>query len=281
MRALVALVLLVALVKHVRCFLRPSGHHGVTLNRGVIRGLPVTDSILKAQHAQTSLQMSTLADVKPKINLKVAVAGGGIGGVFLGYALQKKGFDVTIFEKASQFSRFGGPIQLASNALSCVNALDPALFEEIMSRFTFTGTRKCGIKDGIRNEWYSVFDAITNLAEWNTLPYTGVIDRPDLQEILLNAMKPGTVVNNMGVSEYIENKDGTVDLVINKGTPEEVTETGFDLLVGADGIWSNVRAQMWNEPSSRPGTCTYRYLTRPSLLPSLFLHSLVTLCLPW
>jgi hypothetical protein len=121
-----------------------------------------------------------------QIPLKIAVAGGGVGGMFLGYALQKKGFDVTVYEKASAFSRFGGPIQLASNALSCVNSLSPELFDEIMTRFTFTGTRKCGIKDGIRNTWYSVFDAITNLAEWNTLPYTGVIDRPDLQEILLD-----------------------------------------------------------------------------------------------
>lgn len=32
---------------------------------------------------------------------------------------------------------------------------------------------------------------------------------------------------------------------------------GFDVLVGADGIWSAVRAQLWNEPSARPGTCTY------------------------
>ena len=123
---------------------------------------------------------------KAQIPLKIAVAGGGVGGMFLGYALQKKGFDVTVYEKASAFSRFGGPIQLASNALSCVNSLSPELFDEIMTRFTFTGTRKCGIKDGIRNTWYSVFEAITNLAEWNTLPYTGVIDRPDLQEILLD-----------------------------------------------------------------------------------------------
>jgi 2-polyprenyl-6-methoxyphenol hydroxylase-like FAD-dependent oxidoreductase len=123
---------------------------------------------------------------KAQIPLKIAVAGGGVGGMFLGYALQKKGFEVTVYEKASAFSRFGGPIQLASNALSCVNSLSPDLFDEIMTRFTFTGTRKCGIKDGIRNTWYSVFEAITNLAEWNTLPYTGVIDRPDLQEILLD-----------------------------------------------------------------------------------------------
>ena len=83
---------------------------------------------------------------KAQIPLKIAVAGGGVGGMFTAYALQQKGFDVTLFEKASKFSRFGGPIQLASNALSCINALSPDLFDEIMTRFTFTGTRKCGIK---------------------------------------------------------------------------------------------------------------------------------------
>ena len=31
---------------------------------------------------------------------------------------------------------------------------------------------------------------------------------------------------------------------------------GFDVLVGADGIWSAVRAQMWGE-GPKPGTCTY------------------------
>ena len=190
---------------------------------------------------------------KAKTPLKIAVAGAGIGGVFTGYALQQKGFDVTVFEKASKFSRFGGPIQLASNALSCVNALSPELFDDIMTRFTFTGTRKCGIKDGIRNTWYSVFDAIKNLAEWNSLPYTGVIDRPDLQEVLLNKMQDDTVLNNMPVQEYFENDDGTIDIKFENG---EIVK-GFDVLIGADGIWSSVRAQMWNEPSARPGTCTY------------------------
>ena len=252
---LVGLVLLVA-----------SGHSFSTVGvrRSLVRkwGSESSVELSKQQHLDSSclrreLVMSTLADVRPNVNLKVAVAGGGVGGVFAAYALQKKGFDVTIFEKASKFSRFGGPIQLASNALSCVNALSPEIFEEIMGRFTFTGTRKCGIKDGIRNEWYSVFEAITNLAEWNDLPYTGVIDRPDLQEILLANMQPDTVKNNMGVSEYTQNDDGTVDIIVNKGTDTEEELKGFDVLIGADGIWSQIRSQMWNEPSSRPGTCTY------------------------
>ena len=77
----------------------------------------------------------SLAEKSAQLPLKIAVAGGGVGGVMLAYALQKKGFEVTVFEKASKFSRFGGPIQLASNALSCVNDLSPDLFEQIMGRW--------------------------------------------------------------------------------------------------------------------------------------------------
>lgn len=209
-----------------------------------------------------------------QLPLRIAVCGGGVGGMFLGYALQKKGFDVTIYEKSAQFSRFGGPIQLASNALSCVKAIDPSLFDLIMGRFTFTGTRKCGIKDGIRNEWYSIFDAIKNLAQWFTLPYTGVIDRPDLQEIMLSQMKPGSVLNNVPVIGYEQNEDGTVDLKLSKG--EDIK--GFDVVVGADGIWSSIRTQMWGESTARPGSAVYSGYTlfaAESIMPpdSIFFKS--------
>ena len=86
---------------------------------------------------------------KAQIPLKVAICGGGVGGMFLCYALQKRGFDVKLFEKSAQFSRFGGPIQLASNALSCLKAIDPRLFDLVMERFTFTGTRKVIVVDSL------------------------------------------------------------------------------------------------------------------------------------
>jgi 2-polyprenyl-6-methoxyphenol hydroxylase-like FAD-dependent oxidoreductase len=46
---------------------------------------------------------------------------------------------------------------------------------------------------------------------------------------------------------------GKLDIVFTNG---EVRED-FDVVVGADGIWSAVRSQMWNEPLEKPGTCTY------------------------
>lgn len=87
---------------------------------------------------------------RPGRPLKVAISGGGVGGLTAALCMLKKGFDVTVYEKTAAFARFGGPIQFASNALSVLKAIDDTLFERVMDKFTFTGTRTCGIKDGLR-----------------------------------------------------------------------------------------------------------------------------------
>jgi hypothetical protein len=88
--------------------------------------------------------------IRPGRPLKVAIAGGGVGGLTAALCLLKKGFDVTVYEKTAAFARFGGPIQFASNALSVLKEIDEELFRRVMEKFTFTGTRRCGIKDGLR-----------------------------------------------------------------------------------------------------------------------------------
>uniref|UniRef100_A0A6U4D7Q0 FAD-binding domain-containing protein n=3 Tax=Phaeomonas parva TaxID=124430 RepID=A0A6U4D7Q0_9STRA len=209
--------------------------------------------------------------------LKVVIAGGGVGGLTSALHFQKKGFDVKVYEKASEFRRFGGPIQFASNALSTIKAIDERLFSKIMDRFTFTATRACGIKDGLRAsgfkmddpsfpweeeqrpDWFVKFSIMKDAADLFRLPYTGVIDRPDLQEILLEEIRerdPDAVVTGTHITSY-ENQplDGAVDedgyavegaggvkVTLSNGEVEEA-----DVLVGADGIWSAVRAQMYGE----------------------------------
>jgi zeaxanthin epoxidase len=66
-------------------------------------------------------------------------------------------------------------------------------------------------------------------------------------------MRPDSVKNSMAIKNYVEHTDGTVDIILDDGT----SIAGFDILIGADGIWSNIRAQMWNEGSVRPGSATY------------------------
>ena len=164
-------------------------------------------------------KMQSSSSVTAENPLKVIVAGGGVGGLFLAKALQKKGASVTVLEKTSKFARFGGPIQLASNALATIKGIDEDLFKELMTKFTFTGTRTNGIKDGIRStsespQWYTKFEAITNMADYFSLPYTGVVDRPDLQVIIAMKVRRFMTLNNSGLQELLLRQVGGDDTVL-------------------------------------------------------------------
>jgi zeaxanthin epoxidase len=220
-----------------------------------------TPSPLTFGHRVSALQVSTTVDasssaiddefadaIGARNPLKVIIAGAGVGGLTLAMALSKhEHMQVTVVEQTSKFQRFGGPIQLASNAMQLFKVMDGELYNEIRQKFTITGDKENGIKDGIRNEWYAKFDLKTPAADRN-LPYTGVIDRPDLQEILLRSLPPGTVQNGDGVDRYEKTSNG-VKAILQSGA-----EVYGDVLIGADGIWSAVRASMSNTPRKGDGS---------------------------
>ena len=112
-----------------------------------LSAVSVDDSEAPIVPADTDFELLGLP-ARPGRPLKVAIAGGGVGGLTAAYYMLKKGFDVTVYEKTSEFARFGGPIQFASNALSVLKEIDDNLFDRVMEKFTFTGIRTCGIKDG-------------------------------------------------------------------------------------------------------------------------------------
>eukprot|EP00933_Yihiella_yeosuensis_P052059 TRINITY_DN50044_c0_g1_i1.p1 TRINITY_DN50044_c0_g1~~TRINITY_DN50044_c0_g1_i1.p1 ORF type:complete len:647 (+),score=129.60 TRINITY_DN50044_c0_g1_i1:77-1942(+) len=202
---------------------------------------------------------------KPGRPLKVIIAGGGVGGLTTALTMLKQGFDVKVYEKTGKFARFGGPIQFASNATSTLKAIDERLFQRVMNKFCFTATRRCGIKDGMRSDgsfsmtdvldpgyfsnpespadWFVSFP-LKECADLFQLPYTGVINRPDLQDILLDECKTRRadfMDNGCSVVGYTNHEKG-VTVQLSDGKTDEA-----DILVGADGIWSAVRAQMYKE----------------------------------
>ena len=181
--------------------------------------------------------------------LRVVIAGAGVGGLTLANALDDcDHVDVTLVEKTSAFKRFGGPIQLASNAMQLFREMDDDIYDQIEHKFTWTGNLTNGIKDGIRDEWYAKFD-LASPAAARSMPYTGVIERPDLQEILLGGLTDGVVANGVGVAGYEKTAAGGVNVAMEDGRVIEA-----DVLVGADGIWSNVRAAMRDEPARGEGS---------------------------
>lgn len=131
------------------------------------------------------------------------IAGGGIGGLVLANALQRHNIDYTVYEKTKEYKPFGGPIQVQSNALAALEAINKNMCEEVMAAGTTTGNRVNGLKDGVTNRWYCQFDTGAP-AQKRGLPLTRVVDRPDLQSILLKYMDMQKLVNGLEVVDYKE-----------------------------------------------------------------------------
>lgn len=94
---------------------------------------------------------------QPQKKLRVLVAGGGIGGLVLALAAKRRGFDVLVFEKDLSAIRgegqYRGPIQIQSNALAALEAIDINVAEDVMNAGCITGDRINGLVDGISGNW--------------------------------------------------------------------------------------------------------------------------------
>lgn len=141
-------------------------------------------------HRAPPPQMAAPAHISEEQPLRVIIAGAGVGGLTAANALRCSGapVDVKVIERTAEFKRFGGPIQLASNAMQSFREMDPLMYEKIERLATWTGNRTNGIKDGVRDEWYAKFDLKTP-AKVRNMPYTCVVERPDLQDVLLEGCK--------------------------------------------------------------------------------------------
>lgn len=93
----------------------------------------------------------------PEKKIRLLIAGGGIGGLVLALAAKRKGFEVLVFEKDLSAIRgegqYRGPIQIQSNALAALEAIDMEVAEEVMRVGCVTGDRINGLVDGVSGSW--------------------------------------------------------------------------------------------------------------------------------
>lgn len=167
----------------------------------------------------------------------VLIAGGGIGGLAAALAMHRRGMSVRVLEKVKQYKPFGGPIQLAGNAMSTMEAIAPDVGKRIIDQSVVTGDRVNGLIDGRTGEWYCRFDT-RKPARRRGLPLTLVISRYELLDILREALPSGVVEQSREVISYRHAGD-CVYAQLSDGTEEAA-----DVLVGSDGIRSNVRDTM-------------------------------------
>lgn len=180
--------------------------------------------------------------------LRVLVAGGGLAGLVTAAACHAKGMKVAIFEQASSYAPYGGPIQIQSNALRAIQRISPKCYEELVAAGTVTADRVSGLKIGYRkgNKLAGLYDAGDWLVRFDTigpaleagLPATVVVDRPVIQQIMVkHGLPEGTVRIKSRIQSFEDLGSGQGVVA----TLEDGTKAYGDVLVGADGIWSQIR----------------------------------------
>ncbi|KAK7405454.1 hypothetical protein VNO78_06759 [Psophocarpus tetragonolobus] len=194
-----------------------------------------------------------------KRKLRVLVAGGGIGGLVFALAAKHRGYEVKVFEKDLSAvrgeGRHRGPIQLLSSALAVLEAIDESVARQIMEAGCVTGNRTNGLADGLSGEWFSVFDFLTPALR-KKLPVTLIVCRMTLQDILVNAVGSNIITNKSKVVDFIQ-EPNKVRVVLENGEQHD-----GDLLVGADGIWSEVRSKLFGrQEANYSGFTCYSGLT--------------------
>ena len=190
---------------------------------------------------------------------QVLIAGGGIGGLAAAVACGQRGVSVRLIERAAQLSEVGAGIQIGPNVTRILQAwgLGAALAQvaafpkQLQARDAQTGQVLGTLPLGARTQL--LYGA----------PYA-TIHRADLQDLLLKAvlglgvdMLLGQTVRGWEANE--------TDLLVN--TLEGLTLQA-SALIGADGVWSNVRQQlMGDKPARFTGHLAYRALVAQADLP--------------
>lgn len=165
--------------------------------------------------------------------MKIAIIGGGIGGLTTALALQKSNLDVTIYESAPEIKPVGAGIIMANNAMQVFDKLG------IRQKIEQAGHKISTIK--ITDPQLKTLSEVQlNKFERKYGVHNIAIHRGDLQMIL--AKKIG--FENINLSKRlskIEQGNSGYQLIFEDGSIADA-----EAVIGADGIKSTVRHQILN-----------------------------------
>jgi 2-polyprenyl-6-methoxyphenol hydroxylase-like FAD-dependent oxidoreductase len=174
---------------------------------------------------------------------KFAIVGGGIGGLTLAIALQRKGFDVTVYESAPELKPLGAGIVLAANAIKAYQQIGIA--DAILEK----GYRLKLLR--IKNQRGQTLSE-TNADEFS-LKHGGInnfaIHRAELHRVLLQHLQPGTLQTAKNCIDFTHDAKG-IRLVFSDNTSVHVP-----YVIACDGIHSVIRKKLI--PTSIPRFAGY------------------------
>lgn len=169
--------------------------------------------------------------------MRALIAGAGIGGLTTAIALRQAGIEVDVFERAPALLEVGAGISLWPNAVKLLDRLGVGATLRAASATSYRG----GIHDW-RGRLLAPADSDELLREFGA-PVL-IVHRADLLSALHEAAGSERVHLGAPVQSFSQDDDG-VDVHLGDGRTVRGT-----LLIGADGIRSAVRAQLF--PAVQP-----------------------------
>jgi len=191
---------------------------------------------------------------------RILIAGGGIGGLAAALALAQKNIPSLVLEKASQLGEIGAGIQLGPNAFHCFDRLGVGETARQMAVYI----DQLRLMDSMADGEICHIDLGEAFRRRYGNPYA-VVHRGDLHGVLLTACREHPLIG-LEVSSEVTGYDQdarTVTARLGNG----ITVTGA-ALIGADGLWSNVRQQVVGDGAPRvSGHTTYRSVIPTEQMP--------------
>ena len=198
----------------------------------------------------------------------ILVSGAGIGGLTAALCLAQAGHRVAVFEQAAILAEVGAGIQLSANGMRVLHHLG------LLPRIAALSFLPEGVE---MRDWRSgqLIASTTLGAEAQTrfgFPYFH-IHRADLISVLLQGVRENANIQlHIGSAvEDFSQTESQVSVTVNNQTQVA------DLLVGADGIHSQVRTALFGaEAPTFTGNVAWRGLVPASLLPQDLVRPVTT-----
>lgn len=208
---------------------------------------------LRILPASVSFLITSLLDyILLMATKKIAIIGAGPAGCTLARLLQASDapVEITIYESDGSLTARtqGGTLDLHTD--TGIAALKKAnLYDEFLKHARFDGEALVVVDRHLR--WFLKIKGSTENAPGTGRPE---IDRYQLRRILLESLLPDTVKWNCRLRK-IEEVEGKVLLHFDHGV-----ESGFDLVIGADGAWSKVRSLLTDVKPEHYGLGGFRWV---------------------
>ena len=188
------------------------------------------------------------------------IAGGGIGGLAAALGLAQKGIRSILLEKASALGEIGAGIQLGPNAFHAFDYL--GVGEAARSMAVYIDQLR--LMDALTAEEITHVDLREAFRARFGNPYA-VVHRGDLHGVFLKACRDSDLIELRVSSEVVGYDQDGSSVTARLASGERVTGS---LLIGADGLWSNVRKQVAGDgPPRVSGHTTYRSVIPTEQMP--------------